>query len=533
MIYCKKPKNMGVYKDMEDVRTHKKELAEYITGFFVLLLLTVFPLILHDQYFDIVVVKYMFVYISVIAMTVLVLISLLLTGSLKYTKRKLRSVLEAPDRAMLFFVIACFISTILSDYLYESVWGNEGRYCGFFLIAIYGAMYFVITRKFRFSRFYVDAYLLFSMLVCLWGISDFFKLDLFGFKAILTPEDQLIFTSSLGNINTYTAYVALVSAISGIMFISAKESKRIIWYTLCFVISLFAIIMGVSDNAYLSLGALFAFVPYYAFKTRSGIKRYLCMIAIFATVIQCVAWCGTIMNGRVLEISGVFDVLANFRWFILLVVMLWLLFGLTCFMDRHNRNESIKPRARWIWSFFLLSVAVAVVAVLYDANTTDMPEKYGSLRNYLIFDDNWGTHRMYNWKLGLKNYKEFSLIHKVFGYGPETYGIITVGNNIQEMTLRYYEKFDNAHNEYLQYFITIGPVGLVAYLSVLISSGIHIIKKASNDCCVMALLFAVICYAAQATVNIATPIVNPFLWLFISMGIAACRNKELRTEDEG
>mgnify|MGYP000338049514 CR=1 FL=1 len=32
----------------------------------------------------------------------------------------------------------------------------------------------------------------------------------------------------------------------------------------------------------------------------------------------------------------------------------------------------------------------------------------------------------------------------------------------------FHEKYDNAHNEYLQYFITIGPMGLLAYLGMLV-----------------------------------------------------------------
>jgi O-antigen ligase len=30
------------------------------------------------------------------------------------------------------------------------------------------------------------------------------------------------------------------------------------------------------------------------------------------------------------------------------------------------------------------------------------------------------------------------------------------------------ERFENAHNEYLQYFITIGPMGLIAYVAFLV-----------------------------------------------------------------
>ena len=58
------------------------------------------------------------------------------------------------------------------------------------------------------------------------------------------------------------------------------------------------------------------------------------------------------------------------------------------------------------------------------------------------------------------------LIQKIFGYGPDTFGIVTKANNYPEMFDRYYETFDSAHNEYLQYLVTIGPFGLLAYLGI-------------------------------------------------------------------
>lgn len=53
----------------------------------------------------------------------------------------------------------------------------------------------------------------------------------------LSPGDQPNFTSSFGNINTYTAYLSFVIGVSGTMFIATAKSKRLIWYTICIVIS--------------------------------------------------------------------------------------------------------------------------------------------------------------------------------------------------------------------------------------------------------------------------------------------------------
>ena len=506
---------------------------ERITLIGVILLLTVFPLFTWDMYYDILFAKYKFFWITGIGMTVLTLLAVLIErrksrkragGSRHLTLQGCVKQLDKPETAILVFLALYGISTLLSDYKYEAVWGNEGRLCGLFFMCVTVAVYLTIKRKLVFKRWLVDLFLLSSMLVCLWGITDFFKMDLFGFKANISLEDMQIFTSSLGNVNTYTAYVALVTGIAATLFLDAQSTKNIVWYGGCLVISLFAIIMGQSDNAYLALGALFGFLPYYAFQKRGRTVRYFIILALFVTVMQCIAWiCGNYRE-HVIEFSGIFDVLAGGAKLLPIALVLWAVSAGLWLATRGKEAQwqrTIWKKLRAGWTILLAIAVLVILFLLYDANTSPDPQKYGALRSYLVLDDDWGTHRMHNWKIGMRNYKEFSLIHKIFGYGPETYGILTVSNNFDEMVSMYNEKYDNAHNEYLQYFFTIGPVGLVAYLSVLFFSFRQIFTKALDNPYAVALAFAVICYAVQAAVNIATPIVYPFVWLFLAMGLAA------------
>ena len=501
---------------------------ERITLAGVILLLTVFPLFTWDMYFDILFAKYKFFLITGLAMTALTLLAVVFEKSRAkhLTFRVRRGDMNKPELAILIFLALYGVSTLFSDYKYESVWGNEGRLCGLFFMAVTVAVYLTIERKLVFKRWLLDLFLISSMLVCLWGITDFFKLDLFQFKYQLSEEDAKIFTSSLGNVNTYTAYIALVIGIAATLFLDAGTIKTTIWYGGCLLIALFAIIMGQSDNAYLALGALFGFLPYYAFQKRKRTVRYFVILALFATVMQCVAWiCGTYRE-YVIEFSGIFDVLSGGSKLLPIVAVLWAVSAGIWLVTK--KSEADWPNVIWKklrtgWTILLAAAVLVILFLLYDANTTSDPEKYGALRSYLVLDDDWGTHRMYNWKIGMQNYKEFSLIHKIFGYGPETYGILTVSNNFDEMVRMYNEKYDNAHNEYLQYFFTIGPVGLLSYLSVLFFSLKQTFTKALDNPYAVAMAFAVICYGVQATVNIATPIVYPYMWLFLAMGLAAGR----------
>lgn len=177
----------------------------------------------------------------------------------------------------------------------------------------------------------------------------------------------------------------------------------------------------------------------------------------------------------------------------------------------------------YIWAVILFLGFAVLVVILYDANIAGNTSRYGSLGNYLVFNDDWGTHWGYNWRLAIENYKKFSWVHKLWGYGPDTYGIVTYSNNFTEMINMYQETYECIHHEYLQYFITVGPFGLIFYLMFLISSGIRLIKAGGKNPYMAAIFFAVLCYCAQAFVNIASPIVTPVMFILLAAGLAGSR----------
>ena len=134
---------------------------------------------------------------------------------------------------------------------------------------------------------------------------------------------------------------------------------------------------------------------------------------------------------------------------------------------------------------------------------------------------------MFIWRLALDDYKnEFTWNEKVFGYGPETFGIMTHQWNNDETIAKTTVIYDNAHNEYLQYFVTIGPIGVLSYVGILICACIEMNRRKEKSPYVLGCFFAVLCYAVQATVNLCVPIVAPIMWMLMSVGTAQSEDEE-------
>lgn len=173
------------------------------------------------------------------------------------------------------------------------------------------AVYFLVTRFFKLKQWYLDAFLAVGIFVCVFGITDYFQMDVLGFKVNMVDAQKALYTSTFGNINTYTIYVAALMAISMILFTQEKNQKRMLWYYGNMVLTSFALIMGTSDNAYLSLAAIFGFSPLWLFKTKTGLRRYVISLATFFTVVLCINQINIAYADSVLGIDSAFGLIAR------------------------------------------------------------------------------------------------------------------------------------------------------------------------------------------------------------------------------
>ncbi len=518
-------------------------------SFFIFILVLVFPLIYHDSYFDILETKYKCYYLCVIGMLAVVLILamvMMLIDGKEYRWMHTREVLGrlAPkcwkptfhfaDGAVLLFWLIALISTFQSDYFYESFWGNEGRYTGLFLITLYVAFYFLVSRCWKVRGWLLEVFLISGLVICYIGITDYFQLDILNFRGKINPEQSTIFTSTLGNINTYTAYVALIMGFAAAMFSTVQSKVKMLWYYVCLVVSFFAIIMGCSDNAYLALGALFGFLPFVLFGSWSGILRYLIMTASLFTVVQCIDWINYVYADMVIGLDSLFRVIAGFGGLPVVVSALWILVSAFYFYVKKKGKlgqETGKMPVR-LWATLMILAFAAVFLALFDANVLGNGNRYGMLGDYLVFSDSWGTNRGYIWRKSLEMYQDFQGSHKLFGYGPDTFGILTTNEIKYDMIEATNQVFDNAHNEYLNLLLTIGPIGVIAYIAFVVTGVAAMCRNWKEYPWMIGCAVAVICYSAQALVNLNLPIATPIMWLMMSAGMTAARKLPLKNKEE-
>lgn len=578
MIYSKQKTRGGISN------SSNQTMGEMIISLWIIGISVIFPLIVDNAYFNILPTKFYTYCIITGIMIVLMFCWHAFGGRIDKTLSEIKKLgfkewflkeYDLTDRFMLVFIVIAIIATLCAyPYIQEAFIGyrgkdsnsGTGRYTGLLLLLLYVISYFYVSRDYKFKNWHFIVFMAAADIVCLFGITDYFSLNLAHFKDNMQPHQINLYTSTIGNINTYTTYVAYVVAFAGTMFIVSdvedlivsefvgkknKEEKDIslglwIFYFVSFIIGLFALAMGKSDNGYLTLIAFFSFVPFIAFKKKYGIRRYILTLALYFSVIKIICILNVTFPNNAIGIDGLYNVIANFKYLNWVIVLLWALtlslYAIKILGYQKVKDESVKidemekcnPLVVKAWAFLVALGFVGVVGMFYYANTVDESklEFLGGIKEYLVFNDHWGTNRGYIWRAGLEEYiGRYPWYQKIFGTGPDTFGLHVIPHRGNEMLKITGQSFDSAHNEYLQYLTTIGPIGLISYLGVLVTvimKGITYVKhclqnKKGYVVYMQASACLILCYAVQAIVNINLPISTPIMWMFMSILVGIWR----------
>ena len=532
--------------------------SNVIVGLWVMAMFTIFPLIYNDFYFDILQTKYY----TVLTLSIIMILALTVicgfAGGFKNFFDNLNKkgfVVWFKEEfsiwdicIMIFWLMSALSTAFAGRFVMEAITGDKGRYSGLLLISIYVILYFTVSRMFSFGKVYFTVFLAVSIPVCLFGYTDYFNMDILGFKEKISPEQWPIFTSTIGNINTYTAVLAFYIAISGTLFITSpldngknngESVGKLIFYYLIMLMNFIALAMGTSDNGYLTLAAFFGLMPFVAFRSMEGVRRFVLTIFTYLLGIRIIKLINTVYSDKVLGISGLYDFISDFKYLDLVIILLLITVIAMYFIAYKNKkntkdNEALLKTLRYIWLGILVIVFLGLIflGVKINSNVADASAKYGSLANYFIFNDAWGTFRGYIWRAAVEEYMKFPLLHKIVGSGPDTFGIYISLLRNEEMQSVTGQIFDATHNEYIQFLFTLGPIATVAYILGLIIPSVKALRTKMIDLrdssslpYLYASAIAVICYATQAVVNLNLPVVTPLLWIFFGLTVALLRDK--------
>ena len=171
---------------------------------------------------------------------------------------------------------------------------------------------------------------------------------------------------------------------------------------------------------------------------------------------------------------------------------------------------------------FIFAIGISVIGELFlmgYVNLVKPEQSFGFLDTYLRFNDSWGTGRGYVWTRLMEIFKNANIGQKLVGHGQGSVQLLLLTDYYEEMQsmLGYY--FDSAHNVYLHLLTTIGVIGVLPYMGLILGTLIKGMKdwRQKHETLTSGIVICVAAYAIMDIVSVLQPGVGILFLLLIAI----------------
>lgn len=523
-------KKRSADKKLYTIQEYDKRLIMTITTIFLCYMFILYPLFLHDKYFDITMTKYHILKVGIIiyAFFMCVAVSLKIMDGTAYQRKKkksfdFRNSLQAEDVFMAAFLLSGFFAWLMADNRKAAFTGELGRRCGLQFMILMFVMYLCLACAYQLSAFVFPVFSIVSSAAYLLGICQHMGKDVFGLLNNIAYNANS-YISTFGNINTFAGFICITLA----LFMGFYLFERRFWKKLIFgcsiVLGFASIITANSDIAYAGCGAAIVALLFIAVYFRK-IYEYLQVALLGGIGYTFMAYFIRYHGKNARKLTGLSLIAEHVGFLILCLAVLIVLLILCKWNALREKKKSVKgqpvemnenPKASKS-RMFLLAVVVFFIMLAVVI--------YGRLHHWAVFtfNDQWGTYRGFVWSRLIKLYQDFPFLNKLFGNGNESVYSLMYANYHDEMLALTKTVYDNAHNEYLQYLVTLGAFGFISYLGLIISALINSVKYGKKKPEILIIGLGLFAYQIQAFFNVNQPITTPYAFLLMGLLAGMCR----------
>ena len=508
-------------------------VSNSLVNYYLAIMFSFFPLFLTEQYAHARMDKFWFYMIATGLLVVSVGICMALSNNEAKRmgeSKPLIKPLSPTDMFMLCFLALALISTVFSAYPSSAFLGTGGRNNGLLLLTAYMLMYFVLTRQYRYKSYVISVYLIVSSIVALLTVLNFYYIDPLG---MLTGYDEatiLDFGSTIGNKNIIATFMCLFLPVSMMGFVLTESKVNRIISAFSIVFAYTGLICADSTSDILGLVVIIPVMLIFCARSYTYLRRYMLALTIMFASGKLLHLISLALGDNNKGFEFMQEFLLHSPAMYAPIAVCGLLYILMKSLDG-KLSGVYKPKAVQITLGVISgAIAAAVIGLFIYYSAVDNDTDLGNFEKLLRFSDAWGTHRGFMWRVSIEEYRKFNLFNLLFGSGPDTaYFVLTP--HFEELLDRFGDaSTDCAHNEYINYLLTQGALGLTAYLGFMGAVIIRGVKAAKKNPLTLIFISPVICYLAQATVNLYNPIVTPILFIFASLTEALSRQELLSKE---
>lgn len=497
---------------------NKNYIVNVWTIIYCVILFLIFPLYFQNSYINILEAKTGFFVISSVIYLVGCIIIMLPPIFLKKgenekkaEERKKKYLLSPVDFfcAVLLFSIA--VSVIMDDNRSEIIWGINGRYFGAAVLVLCVGIYYCFSRWFCWNTLFWWSCLVGAGIVSILAALNRFNIDILKMYEVIDPAQTQEYLSTIGQINILSGFLCIFLPLFTGLFLYSEKRFSKIFYGLGNILVYIAGICSNSDSFFLAVGIVTLFYFTIVLSDKKRLSDFLLLMSIEAICMFLLK----IISAQV-EVSVWREIqecwIKQMPWSIVAILFLFLFLFLK---KKEDTRINFLRKLKKFWIVSLIILCIAIIAYVVLINVVPAGRNSAFVEKWLIFGDEWGTNRGYVWIRTLKLFYELPLKSQIFGVGLGEFSGFFEEYFIDSIS-RFGYYFEDAHNEFLQFLVTNGIIGLIGYAGMIISSIVLCIREKNEMKKIFTAFFLV--WIAQAMVNNPTVFTTPYL--FAMMGIS-------------
>ena len=452
-----------------------------ITSIYLYIIILVFPLVIGiNGYNDILEVKWNFyVYISAIYMLILLITTLVLiinhNISINDFNFKIYHILA------IIYLIVLILSNVLSQYKDYNLLIGSPRMEGLLVNIIYIVSFIFISLTYKFNKRFLDIFIIPCIIIGIIIILQYMGLNIFYLYKL---GESNIFYGTIGNIDMvgmlYIIYIIFI--ISRYIF----NNINILYFLISMIISSIVMYIINVEATYFTLFIILLFLLPIITLNSKYLKKYLDVLIII--------------------ISS--SLICTYNYYLYILLLLVLLVLIRVLIGKKIYHYFNKKNIIIGYIFLLIVIVLAFIVIyLFKFNVGILNDIHNIM--HFNLDDKMGNYRMFLWKRTVKMIDTNIL----FGSGCDTFYIKFMKLYLSDLkSLGSVTINDTACNIYLTMFINNGILGLLLYLSFMIS-----ILKKKIHIIMIPILLSIISYLIYGMFSFNVVIVTPIFYTLLSI----------------
>lgn len=447
---------------------------------------------------------------------------------------RLKESISATDFCVLAYLFFMTVSVVSGGFYEDALWGSFGWNMGWMSQLGFVLVYLAVSRFGRHYRGILAVFCGSAFLVFLIAVLHRMLIDPIGYYKGLQGYQMAQFLSTIGQATWYASYLVVALPVGVAVFLLAEKTLWRVLGGIYTAVGFASLVTQNSDSAYFALAGFMLVFFLVCIQKRETLNRFVEVCTLFFAA-------GKVMH-FLMKIHPNPDLAYDFITALILDGSItWIFMGfclLLCVFLYGRRNRPYPVRrmqqagraVALAAAVFVIMMVMLIILQSRGALSGSFGEALSTV-SYFNWNDTWGNGRGRIWSFAVRVFAGESILHKLFGVGPDCFSSYVAAVHGEEAHLLWGDKIlTNPHNEWLTTLINTGIFGVFFYIGIFVSAVKRYLRAWQQDELLVGVAASAVSYMAYNFFCYQQVCCTPFMFLLLGVGEYVYREKSRQTK---